>query len=56
MKRQLPITYRPAELQAAVAVLQNNGYHNFEPGDARGIVIALYNLGYRIIYTGEPKP
>jgi hypothetical protein len=44
-------TYKPAELEAAVAVLQNNSYHNFEPGDARGIVMALHHKGFRIVCT-----
>lgn len=60
MRQHIRKTYKPAELEAAIAVLQNNNFHNFEPGDARGIVIALYNLGYRVVYAGkiqgEPKP
>ncbi len=46
-------TYKPAELEAAIAVLCKNPYHNFHEGDARGIVIALFNLGYRIVYVGK---
>lgn len=53
MKRKKPgVTYKPDELKAAIAVLQNNSYHNFEPGDAAGIVHALFNKGFRIIHTG----
>lgn len=54
MKRPVPKQYKPAELEAAIAVLQNNGFHNFYKDDARKLVIALYNRGYKIVYTGEP--
>lgn len=56
MAQPIRKTYKPAELEAAIAALQNNAYHNFHEGDARGIVMALYNLGYRIVYIGEKKP
>lgn len=52
MKRTIAKTYKPAELEAAIAVLCKNSYHNFHEGDARGIVIALHQLGYRIVHTG----
>jgi len=55
MAERINKTYKPAELEAAVAVLQKNSYHNFEPGDARGIVMALYHRGFRIVYTGNQK-
>lgn len=55
MKRPVPKQYKPAELKDAIEVLQNNGYHNFHEGDARGIVMALYDLGYKIVYTGDPE-
>jgi len=45
-------TYKPDELLKVIALLQNNSYHNFHENDARGIVIALHQLGYRIIKTG----
>lgn len=53
MKRPIAKTYKPAELEAAVTALCNNQYHNFHPNDARGIVIALRKLGYRIVHVGE---
>lgn len=46
-------TYSPRELKMAVEVLQHNGYHCFSEADAKGIISALYNLGFRIVYTGE---
>ena len=50
MKRPLPMTYKPSELQAALEAVRAIGL------DGNNVVIALYNLGYRIVYTGEPKP
>lgn len=47
--------YTPAELEAAVAALQENCYHCFERGDAEGIVLALHERGYRIVKTGEQR-
>jgi len=55
VKHRIPKQYKPAELKAATEVLQNNSYHCFHEGDAHGIVIALYNLGYKIVYTGDPE-
>lgn len=52
MKCPVAKTYKPAELEAAVAVLCSNPYHNFHPNDARGIVIALHKLGFRIVHVG----
>lgn len=50
--KRLAVTYRPDELKAAIAMLQNNSYHCFEVGDATGIVYALFSKGFRIIHTG----
>lgn len=50
--------YKPYELAAAVAVLQENKFHDFHEDDARAVVMALHKLGYRIVYAGkveEPK-
>jgi hypothetical protein len=52
-QKRINKTYTPDELKAAIAVLQNNSYHNFETGEAHGIVIALHQAGYRIVYVGE---
>lgn len=54
MKRPVPKQYKPSELKAAIAVLQNNGYDNFDDDEAHGFVIALHKRGYKIVYTGEP--
>jgi hypothetical protein len=53
--KYIPKTYTPAELEAAVAVLQNNTYHCFEPKDALGIVLALHEREYRIVKTGNQR-
>ncbi len=45
-------SYKSSELEEAIAVLQKNHYHCFESGDAKGIVMALHQRGYRIIRTG----
>lgn len=55
MKQRVNKTYKPAELTAAIAALQNNAYLCFNEADAHGIIIALHTLGYRIVHTEEPE-
>jgi hypothetical protein len=51
-KSRVIVTYKPDELEAAIAVLQDNSYHCFHKSDATGIVMALFKKGFRIIHTG----
>lgn len=53
-KPRIGKAYKPAELEAAVKALSNNRYHSFHRNDARAIVGALHELGFRIIHTGIP--
>lgn len=52
-KLRIPKLYKPEELRQAIGALQCNGFHSFHESEARAIVMALHQLGYRIIYVGE---
>lgn len=49
---RIPKLYKPAELRAAIGALKCNGYHDFHDKDAQAIVIALHQLGYKLVYVG----
>ena len=49
MSEKINKTYKPEELKAAIEVLTNNCYHNFDWNDASGIVKALHLKGFRIV-------
>lgn len=55
MSKYIPTAYKPSELEAAIEALKTNRYHGFHENDAKGIVIALHNMGYRIIKTGRQE-
>lgn len=53
MTERINKLYKAAELRAAIAALQNNSFHNFSASEARGIVVALHQLGFRVVYAGK---
>lgn len=49
MSEKINKLYKPAELEAAIEVLTNNTYRNFDWNDAAEIVKALHLKGFRIV-------
>jgi hypothetical protein len=51
---KIPKVYKPAELVAAVEAVQKTGYAS--DSVAREMIIALHQLGYKLVYVGDAQP